>query len=133
MLQGGQVLVSASIGGGIYDNDPAYVEFYDPATGTWRATGAPMTPRISHTATLLPNGQVLISAGYGISYLSDAEVYYPSTGTWSTAGTLSTTRTYHTATLLQNGKVLVVGGGNSASSGGTLATAELYDPAVVPP
>ena len=40
-------------------------------------------------------------------------------------GTLSTARELHTATLLSNGKALVVGGDN----GGSLATAELYDPA----
>jgi len=47
-------------------------------------------------------------------------------GTWSAAGSLATARYYHTATLLPSGKVLVAGG--SSASGGSLASAELYDP-----
>ena len=45
---------------------------------------------------------------------------------WSSAADLITARKYHTATLLLNGRVLVVGGKGLT---GTLASAELYDPA----
>ena len=44
---------------------------------------------------------------------------------WSTADALATGRELHTATLLSSGKVLVAGG----YYGGSLASAELYDPA----
>jgi hypothetical protein len=47
-------------------------------------------------------------------------------GTWSETGSLGVARFGHTATLLHNGKVLVAGGANT---GGSLAGAELYDPA----
>ena len=36
---------------------------YDPTTGTWSDTGSFNTPRDSHTATLLPNGIVLVAGG----------------------------------------------------------------------
>jgi uncharacterized delta-60 repeat protein len=46
--------------------------------------------------------------------------------TFSATGSLTTGRSSHTTTLLPNGKVLTVGGSGSS---GSLASAELYDPA----
>ena len=80
-------------------------------SGTWTATGSLATARFRHTATLLPNGKVLVAGGYDIgSYLASAELYDPASGTWTATGSLATARYAHTATLLPNGKVLVAGG-----------------------
>src|SRR5918911_2829578 len=101
-------------------------ELYNPATGTWSYTGDLSPSRGYHTATLLPNGQVLVAGGVmpGFTSINSAEIYDPATGNWSSTASLNTTRSFHTATLLSNGKVLVVGG---AHLGNVLSSAELYD------
>ncbi len=97
-------------------------ELYDPATGTWSATGNLITTRQTHTATLLQNDKVLISAGFAnnSTTLTSAELYDPAIGAWSATGNLSVFR--ETAMLLPNGKVLATGG-----DGGSITT-ELYNP-----
>jgi N-acetylneuraminic acid mutarotase len=127
MVAGGLFVSSSSI------SVVASAELYDPANGTWSATGGLATARELHTATLLPNGNVLVAGGdqnTSTSVLASAEMYDSANGNWSGTGSLATARIFHRATLLPNGKVLVVGGANSfAGSGSFLASAELYDPA----
>ena len=96
------------------------------ASGTWAVTGSLNTPRAGHTATLLPNGQVLVSGGENATgFLAGAELYNPSTGQWTVTGDMAAPRINHQATLLPNGRVLVSGGNNTT---GALASAELYNP-----
>jgi hypothetical protein len=123
LLPNGEVLVAGGNNEGL---DVASTELYDPALGTWTATGSLATARYGHTATLLPNGKVLVAGGFGGGAAASAELYDPASGTWSVTGSLGAARYGHTATLLPNGKVLVTGG---SSSSGALASAEVYDPA----
>jgi len=98
--------------------------------GTFTATGSMGTGRTGHTATLLPNGKVLIAAGCNndSQALANAELYDPTTGTFTKTGSMGTGRTGHTATLLPTGKVLIVGGINHDTGRDSLTSAELYDP-----
>jgi hypothetical protein len=56
-------------------------EVFDPASRTWSAAGSLATSRAAHTATLLPDGKVLVSGGYKVNSpsgaLASAELYTP--------------------------------------------------------
>ena len=97
---------------------PASARTLSPADApfTFSDTGSLNIPRFRHTATLLPNGKVLVAGGdNGSGELSSAELYDPTSGTWTPTGSLNTARESHTATLLPNGKVLVAGGQGPAA------------------
>ena len=95
---------------------------------SFEITGNLNTPRFRHTATLLPNGQVLVAGGLGSGGdLASAELFDPDTGSWTPTRNLNTLRAQHTATLLPNGQVLAAGGFNYSS--GYLASTELFNPA----
>ncbi|WP_312892997.1 MULTISPECIES: Kelch repeat-containing protein [Paraburkholderia] len=96
--------------------------------GEWLPADAMNLGRYEHTATLLPDGQVLVAAGYNKRAVTSAELFDPASDTWSKTGNLLVQRELHTATLLPDGKVLVAGGFNNGG-GTSQSSAELYDPA----
>ena len=70
-----------------------------------------------HTATLLPNGQVLAVGGYdNTNVLASAELFNPATGPWTATASLNRGRWVHTASLLPDGEV-VIAAGNAAIPG----------------
>ncbi len=150
LLPDGHVLIAGGYNCASAGKDGVWAsaELYDPATGSFSPTGSMSAPREFHTATLLPDGHVLITGGISgappiasgsvvlasyrtadtsASVLKSAELYDPKTGTFSRTGSMSAIRDHHTATLLQDGRVLVVGGGGEGYASQT--SAELYDPA----
>ena len=142
LLPNGQVLLTGGLNGPFSvssGNTLNTAELYDPVARTFTALAATMTtPRGGHTATLLPDGQVLIAGGVSSSAgasptLSTAEVYEalsPAVQTFTAlTATMTTARVFHTATRLPNGQVLVAGGINTRSfPAAALNTAEVYDP-----
>src|SRR5262249_48990522 len=102
--------------------------------GDFILTGRLITRRDAHTATLLPNGKVLVVGGEEVNeagfavVLSSAELYDPGTGQFSLTGSMVAGRELHTATLMRNGKVLIAGGEDL--KGYAVARAETYDPAL---
>jgi N-acetylneuraminic acid mutarotase len=126
LLPNGRVLVAGGKGADDKDDTAGRsAELYDPATGNWTATGNLHTRREDHTATLLPDGRVLVVGGKGAAAGRSAELFDPATGNWTAAGDLNSRREGHTATLLPNGQVLVAGGKGAAAG----RSAEIFDPA----
>ena len=90
--------------------------------------GEMTTERAAHQATLLTNGQVLITGGCPGQnchpFLRSVEIFDPTRRTFRLAALMTIPRASHTATLLQDGRVLVAGG---CSTNGATASAEVYD------
>lgn len=129
LLLDGRVLV---VGGGAestrYEGEPrsATAELYDPATGTWTATGSMTQVRALFSSTLLPDGRVLVAGGD--PGFRAAELYDPRSGRWTATKSMIHGRMGHTATLLPDGRVLVAGGCQCSDLTAELASAELYHP-----
>jgi len=97
------------------------------ATSAAVVAGSMSVARSGHSATLLPNGIVLVVGGANSSgTLNSAELYDPAKGSFAPTGDLAFPRQGHAATLLATGKVLITGGEDNV---GPIGTAELYDPA----
>jgi Kelch motif/Galactose oxidase, central domain len=121
LIAGGCTLDSCEL-----EEDGASAELYDPRVGNFAKTGTMGTERVSHTATLLPNGEVLLAGGWDRDgVLASAELYDPAAGVFSPTGSMAIHRAAHTATLLPEGKVLIAGGYNGNQS---VPDAEIYDP-----
>lgn len=98
-------------------------------TQTTTPTGSMRFARVSHQATLLADGLVLVSGGQnGGTAIPESELYNPATGTWSLTGSNIIARFDHTATILLDGRVLAAGGVSSTGDCSSNVTSETYDP-----
>jgi hypothetical protein len=124
VLKNGKILIV----GGMISAEGAEInsstaEIFDPKTGTFSVTGTMNQERAGHTATLLPDGNVLIAGGFDSNgFLSSSELYLSDKGEFvEVESEMSEKRAAHTATLLKSGDVLVVGGVNGSEKSNQLA------------
>jgi hypothetical protein len=127
LLANGDVLIT---GGADHDvpGGVASAEVFHAADLSFRSVRPMHYARVSHTASLLRDGRVLIVGGRGDRVNAVAELYDPKTESFTDTGSLATLRYKHTAGLLPDGRVLVAGGSDERDWSGNLTSAEIYDP-----
>jgi hypothetical protein len=109
-------------------------ELWDPASNSFSPAASMNLARAFHTASVLPNGQVLVTGGSGSGGvgISPAEIYDPKIDSWMLVQSMNYPRAGHTATVeLGPGPTkVVVAGGSGPGIGGTVLTqtAELFQP-----
>ena len=131
LLNTGEVLVAGGTADTSTGESLASAELFNPAKGRWRVTGSMSTARVFDSATVLPNGEVLVAGGAPAingNCVATAELFNPATGQFSSTGSMTAPRCSHSAVLLPNGQVLVAGGNNVTDSN-SLNSAELFNPA----
>lgn len=101
----------------------ATAELFDPVSMTWQDAGAPPYPLCRASATLLPDGRVLVAGGEGEA-AGKALIYDLNTRSWTPTAPLQTPRWNHTALGLPEGDVILFGGQNA--SGQSLNAVEVY-------
>ncbi|MGA9772148.1 MAG: kelch repeat-containing protein [Blastocatellia bacterium] len=134
LLSDKRVLITGGTGANRDIRGLRSAEIYDSLTGVFTETGHMSEPRLDHTATLLPNGSVLITGGYSIQISSSelastAELYDPATNSFSLVASMNFYRYKHSAVLLSDGRVLIAGGIATDPGKPRYTTAEIFDPA----
>ncbi|MFI5347156.1 MAG: kelch repeat-containing protein [Elusimicrobiota bacterium] len=140
LLFDGRVLVAGGDDGFGATKSSFIYDPYNGVGGTWSFANPLETARIGHSATLLPNGTVLVSGGVKSNLLSGTaanavqsmEFYIPDFADWEDGSTPDGTtgedtptyllalgpRAFHTATLAPNGKIYFLGGANGSIGAG---------------
>jgi RHS repeat-associated protein len=143
LLPNGLILVAGGVtnpAGGAFPSLMT-TEFYNPdPTNNVVNPGVPMTfGRQGHSATSMPNGDVLVAGGtaYGtrpFTFVIQSELYSHVTGMWTNAGATNAGHSGHRAALLLSGQVLITGGVSDPNTGGVgIASAEVWPVGAPPP
>jgi M6 family metalloprotease-like protein len=129
-LQDGRVLMADIADGGM-------TFIWNPSDGRWTIADDAHALRSGATATLLPNGLVLVAGGYGggDAALRSTEFFDPIDRSWTLGSSLVHGRIEHTATLTRDGQLVLIGGVNNENSEGynDTATVEVLTRPISPP
>ena len=95
-------------------------------TPTWTSAGSMSSPRRHLNATVLPDGQVLVTGGVSGGGFNDvnsgvraAEIWDPATNDWTTLASNAVTRAYHSVSILMPDGTVLHGGSGDANVPGT--------------
>jgi len=135
-LRNGKVILTGGIG--LVEDKKSTLqsaELYDPSIGAFEAVSVMGTSRAHHTATSLPNGEVLIAGGAMYNnglityYENSAVIYKPQSNSFENVSSLmSEARAFHSAVMLDpnmyNGNVVIIGG---EDADGPHASIDIYN------
>jgi hypothetical protein len=131
LLNDGRVLIvggSYSLNGSWVLSNRAYV--YSPANGHFTRIASMSNERKLPTATLLPDGSVLVAGGTAGLYetpVAAAEIFNPATNAFSVGPSMVSPRYGASAVALTGGRVLIAGGSTGPSQGNQpVASVEVF-------
>ncbi len=119
LLSNGKVLISGGFKKGPDRHSQLYTntaEIFDPQSGSFTTATSMNVERCSHTATLLPDGDVLVTGGTNGVSMASAELYHSKNGTWEKLPDMKAARSGHEAILLPGNQVLIIGGSKNAET-----------------
>ncbi len=119
LLPDGRILVVGGFGGGSSSFGIANAEIFDPTAGTWTPVPNMTYKRWYPNATTLPDGRILVVAGWQTSAHSNAgisEIYDPVTNGWTQLTNANNPfETYPFIYVLPDGRVIHIGGSEFAT------------------
>ncbi len=129
-LVDGRLLVAGGAIPGNVNQASKAAYIYSPSTGGWSGAANFVREKSSHTATILPNGKILVAGGYTDSTTYDtAEIYESSAAVLESARPTITTAAFNSA-----GKLVITGGnfrGTFGSSDGSTKDSSTGYPIVI--
>ncbi|MEO8011096.1 MAG: kelch repeat-containing protein [Dokdonella sp.] len=126
-LDANEVLVIGGCGGESCSPVQSSAEVFDVAQQRFTMTTSMQTPRVSHAAAVLANGDVLVVGGWtGEAATATAERFDRATRTFQTLESMATPRIDPIALTLDDGRVLIAGG--ATAIGAAVASVELFEP-----
>ncbi len=140
VMTNGKVLVTGGLAGSVSVSNTslagikslANAEVYNPGSNSWSAIANMAVSRSAHTATLVPNGRVIVAGGTSGSILTPSSVasvqeFNPTTNAWRSLSSLQAARAGHGAAVTTDG-LLVIFGGAGGTNNASLNSIEVIHP-----